>query len=59
MSSKSRYKTSFQGDWLTNNEFSSWLKKIDGNVHCAKYRVGQSVVTWTCMFGIGTIIKTT
>ena len=35
MSDKSKYKTSFQDDWLTNSELSSWLK-IEGNVHYAK-----------------------
>ena len=36
MSSKIKYKTSFQDDLLANDEFSTWLQKIKGNVHCAK-----------------------
>ena len=44
--------------WQTMNLVAGY-DKVDGNVHCAKCRVGQSLVTWTCMFGIETIIKTT
>ena len=39
MSSKIKYDTSFQDDWLANNEFSSWLQKVERNVHCAKCRI--------------------
>ena len=28
MSSKTKYKTSFQDDWLANNEFSTWLQEM-------------------------------
>ena len=39
MSSKIKYKTSSQDDWLANNEFSTWLQKTGGNVYCGKCRV--------------------
>ena len=45
MSSKIKYKTSFQDDWMANNEFSSWLEKIEGNVPCAKYRVCSKMIS--------------
>ena len=37
-------------DWLTNNEFSSWSQKIEGNVHCAKCRVCSKTIS---VFGQG------
>ena len=45
MSSKTRYNISFKNHWLTNNEFSSWLQKIGGNVHCAKCRVHSKTIS--------------
>ena len=45
MSSKIKYKTSFQDDWLTNNEISSWLQKIEENLHCVKCRVCSKTIS--------------
>ena len=50
MSSKIKYKTSFQDDWLANNEFSTWLQKVEGNVYCAKCRVCSKTIS---VFGQG------
>ena len=44
ISSKIKYKTSFQDDWLRNNELSSRLQKIDVNVHYAKFRVCSKTI---------------
>ena len=45
MSSKIKYKASFQDNWLANNEFSTWLQKIGGNLHCAKCRVCSKTIS--------------
>ena len=45
MSSKIKSKASFGGDWQANNEFSSWLQKIEGNAHCAKCRVCSKTIS--------------
>ena len=45
MSNNFKYKTSFQDNWLANNEFSSWLEKIGRNTHCGKCRVCSKTVS--------------
>ena len=35
-SSKVKYKTPFQDDWLSNSDFKSWVKKVDGPIYSAK-----------------------
>ena len=45
MSSKIKYKTSFQDNWLAKKEFRSWLCKIEGNLHCAKCRVCPKTIS--------------
>ena len=35
-SSKVKNKTSFQDDWLSNSDFKSWVKKVDGDIYSAK-----------------------
>ena len=35
-SSKVKYKISLQDDWLSNSDFKSWVKKVDGDIYCAK-----------------------
>ena len=31
MASKIKYKTSFEDDWLMDNNFKSWISKIDND----------------------------
>ena len=45
MSSKIKYKTSFQDDWLANYEFSSSLENFYGNGHCAKCQVYSKTIS--------------
>ena len=45
MSSKIKYKTSFQDNWLAKKEFRSWLYKIEGNLHCAICRVCPKTIS--------------
>ena len=33
------HKTSFQDDWLSNSDFRSWIKRVDGDINSAKCSV--------------------
>ena len=39
MTSKIKYKTSFQDDWLMDNNFKSWISKIENDVFSATCKI--------------------
>ena len=47
MTSKIKYKTCFQNDWLMDNNFKSWLPKIENDAFSAKCYICNKTISIT------------
>ena len=45
MTSKIKYKTSFQDDWLMDNNFKSWISKIKNDAFSAKCKICNKTIS--------------
>ena len=45
MTSKMKYKTSFQDGWLMDNNFKSWISKIENDAFSARYKICNKTIS--------------
>ena len=45
MTSKIKYKTCFQNDWLMDNNFKSWIPKIENDAFSAKCNIFNKIIS--------------
>ena len=45
MASKTKYKTSFEDDWLMDNNFKSWISKIDNDAFSARCKICNKTIS--------------
>ena len=45
MTSKMKYKTSFQDDWLMDNNFKSWISKIENDDFSARCKICNKTIS--------------
>ena len=45
MTSKIKYKMALQDDWLKDNNFKSWISKIENDAFSARYKICNKTIS--------------